>query len=116
MPILPNWIPVAAAWLIISGCIFDIWLVMTGRRSISLSVWLIEKAHPTIIVGVVLLGIWSAHELYSDFWLVVFVLIATGHFITTEGAAIAMTTYKNWKLGTTKEPILSSSQGESNGN
>jgi len=87
------WYYLVAAVLIIAGCIVDVWLVETGRTSISVSVWLKEKAHPTIIVAVVLLGLFIAGQIYFSgsqdyfaFFLMVFVLLATGHFVTRERA------------------------------
>lgn len=76
---------------------FDYWLVSTGRKSISITAWLAEKAHPTLIVGVMLLGLllfWLT--LYA--WPVAFAIaVAIGHMVTTEGAASALVSASRWK-------------------
>jgi ABC-type uncharacterized transport system permease subunit len=98
-----EWVYVAGALFIIGLCILDVWLVETGRTSISLSVWLIERAHPTVVVGMVFLGIWLAGTIYfylpvayETFALLFFLVLAVGHLVTTEGAAAAMTKRSNW--------------------
>lgn len=71
--------------------VVDVWLVETGRRSISVATWLAETAHPTIICGVFIFGLTLGYMVSALWWLVLIVGVATGHLVTSEGAAIAQT-------------------------
>ncbi len=100
-----RWFYLVAAGIIISVCGFDVWLVQTGHTSISLMTWLIERLHPTAIIGVLGIGLFVAGAIYFNadkdyyaFSLITFVLLATGHLVTSEGASIAMGKAKNWHL------------------
>ena len=75
----------------------DLWLVMTGRTTISVWTWLAERAHPTLIAGVTLLGVGAGYITWEKQLMIpcFMILISTGHLITSEGAAVA--TKANWK-------------------
>ena len=90
---------ISIIWAIIVGLVFvfDYWLAATGRETISAATWLAERAHPTLIAGVLLAGIgfayiaWEARQILPVF----IILISTGHLITSEGAA-AVTSRARW--------------------
>jgi hypothetical protein len=76
---------------------FDWYLVSTGRRSISVATWLAETAHPTLIVGVLIVGA-ALFYLTLAWWGLAFVVaLATGHLVTSEGAAAAVSKKGRWQ-------------------
>jgi hypothetical protein len=79
------------------GIPFDYWLAASKRKTISLRVWLAEKAHPTLILGVAAAG-WVLYLalLPNSPGVAGLVMLTCGHFCTTEGAAIALITPKHY--------------------
>ncbi len=79
---------------------FDYWLAWSGRLTISLATWLAEEVHPTLILGIAVIGIGLASVLFlggrnlADSFdglkiaTAAISLISTGHLCTSEGAAI----------------------------
>jgi hypothetical protein len=79
-------------------CAVDYALVAFGYRSISLTFWLAESAHPTLLVGVMLVGLSLGHAAWkaNDEFICFTVVGSTFHLGTTEGAAIATMTAARW--------------------
>jgi hypothetical protein len=69
---------------------FDYWLAITpGRQTISIMTWLAEKTHPTLILGVAVVGMCGAYFAQGDFPVCFSIALTTGHLCTSEGAAVA---------------------------
>jgi hypothetical protein len=85
-----KWVPIVFAVIFLLGVAFDIWLVLTGRQSISWQTWVIERGHPTILAGILLIGMMIAWLMWSYFFVAAPILIVTGHLITNDAALSAV--------------------------
>jgi hypothetical protein len=72
--------PLVAAFGI--GALFDIWLVNTGRPSVTNWVTAECAAHPTLIGFGWLIGLGLARVVRRYWWMVMVVFVITGHLFT----------------------------------
>ena len=72
---------IGLTWCILNSIavIFDLWLVETGRTSISETVWEQTAAHPTLIAAGMMAGLGIARLVRRYWWMVVYTGVMTGH-------------------------------------
>jgi hypothetical protein len=87
----------SVAIALVLGFAIDVWLVETGRKTISWSTWVIVNAHPIVIVLIVVVFGFLSWTV-RDCWLESALLAGIGlHLVTADSAAV-MTTAKRWTL------------------
>ena|SRR5271166_1619127 len=98
------------SWLFFVGMclvfLYDLYRVYRGQRSISVIVWESELAHPTLILGVAVAGIYGTYLTWSEPPIAASILLITGHLCTSEGAYAVLTSADRWKATYTRNRIL----------
>jgi hypothetical protein len=100
-----TWLDAVFLLIMVALFAYDFIRVYRGEQSISIMTWIAEQIHPTLIVGIMLVGIYLAYCTWGDFPVAFSITGMTFHLCTSEGAYAALTTGGRWSASASRAKL-----------